>query len=538
MTERTATSSPTSEVTRNIERTSGPIVEIPRTSSAKVKPDPETRCQPVDHSTDDRLAPNRIAPSLPPPPLDQTLIHINHLSKMYKVYPRPSAVLRELMLGKKTHIEHWALRNVSFDVNRGEIVGIVGANGAGKSTLLRIIAGVLEPTTGNAIVHGKLRAILQLGTGFHEQYTGHENIYMGGYCLGYSKEEIDESLEWIIDFSGLRAAIDNPYRTYSSGMKARLAFSVTFCRKPKIMIVDEALSAGDISFAQKAVNRIIELCSEGATALIVSHSMYFIEKLCSRAIYIRGGCLIEDGPCRTITQMYEHDLLAEFRDHQVGADSSEDESVAEPSSGTRSRPVEPTAAPVSGAMDPADVDDPEFPPSSPEIQALVDDPHDVCPPILHLGLVKLVETRLLNARGESQEMFHTGEAMTVEFDLESLVHKDDIAVGVQIFHESGIHVATSTNYVHLNEKGEPQAVKMNLRRGQQSFRVQFPALFLADGKYSLSIGLSPKLKHFTEIDQLLREKRVAVFGFYRSDTPWKTLYDPPSSWEKVLRNPT
>src|SRR5437870_3307425 len=238
------------------------------------------------------------------------------LSKCFKVYAHPWHILKELLRRKPMHKERWALHDVSFQIERCEIVGLIGGNGAGKSTLLRILAGVLDRTAGSVRIDGQLRAILELGTGFHDDYTGRENIYMGGYCLGYTKQQIQESLDWIIDFSGLAAVIDQPFRTYSSGMKGRLTFAVTFCRRPEIMIVDEALSVGDLAFTNKCVNRIIELCNDGATALVVSHNMFFIERLCKRVLYIKHGELADDGPPGRICKRYEEELLDEFATRQ------------------------------------------------------------------------------------------------------------------------------------------------------------------------------------------------------------------------------
>jgi ABC-type polysaccharide/polyol phosphate transport system ATPase subunit len=441
-------------------------------------------------------------------------IRVSKLSKLYKVYPKASSILKEQIFRRSAHTAVSALSDVSFEVRRGEIVGLVGANGAGKSTLLSILAGVLDPTSGSFQINGDLRAILQLGTGFQDEYTGRENVYMGGYCIGYSKAEIDRVLDWIIDFSGLRRVIDQPFRTYSSGMKARLTFSVTFCQKTDVLIVDEALSAGDLAFQQKCINRILELCSGGATALVVSHSMYFIEKLCSRALYLQDGELLEDGRCKRVTRLYERRLLEEFANENEGAIASS-----------------PTPTPDSEDLA-EDLPD-ALPPVSDETQALLDDPEDLCPAILHLELVKLIEVRILDADRQPLELFHTGATMTIEITVDSMVAKDNIAIGIQIHHESNIHVATSTNLVHLDEEGDPQASPLSLRRGRQTFSVTFPQMFLADGRYYIDVGMNPKMKHFTEADQLLRERRVAVFGFYRSDTPWKVLYDPPSSWKSV-----
>src|SRR5262249_14213662 len=151
----------------------------------------------------------------------------------------------------------------------GEVIGVLGPNGSGKSTLLRILAGVLDASTGEVAVSGDVRAVLELGTGFLDHRTGLDNLYVGGACLGFSRAQIDESLDWILDFAELRSVIHRPLRTYSSGMKARLTFALTFCRQPEILLVDEALAVGDAGFVNKCVGRILELCRGGATALIV-----------------------------------------------------------------------------------------------------------------------------------------------------------------------------------------------------------------------------------------------------------------------------
>ena len=201
--------------------------------------------------------------------------------------------------------EFWALQNVSFTVEKGDRVGILGLNGAGKSTLLKVIAGVFKPTEGSVTKHGKMVPLLELGAGFDQQYTGKENIYLYGAMLGYSKEFIDEKYDEIVKFSELKDFIDVPIKNYSSGMKSRLGFSIATVVSPKILILDEVLSVGDAKFRKKSEKKVLSMFDSGVTVLFVSHSLAQVQRICNKAMILEKGKLIAIGDIDTISEQYE-----------------------------------------------------------------------------------------------------------------------------------------------------------------------------------------------------------------------------------------
>ncbi|HEV8713595.1 MAG TPA: ABC transporter ATP-binding protein [Candidatus Binatia bacterium] len=235
------------------------------------------------------------------------MIQGRELGKCYKLYARPFDRLREALSfgGKVYHQDFWALREVSFSVTQGESWGVIGENGAGKSTLLKLVAGVTRPNQGSLEVTGRVGALLELGTGFHPEYTGRENIYFSAAMMGLSKSETEALLPEIIDFSGLGDFIDRPVKTYSTGMFMRLGFSVATTINPDVLITDEVLAVGDESFQKKCVRRMEAFLAQGKSLLFCSHSMYHVRKLCQKAIWLDHGQVRALGDVAEVTNSYE-----------------------------------------------------------------------------------------------------------------------------------------------------------------------------------------------------------------------------------------
>lgn len=221
----------------------------------------------------------------------EPVIRARNLGKCYQIYAQPQDRLKQfLSRGRRQYFrEFWALNDVSFEVMPGEVVGILGRNGSGKSTLLQLVCGTLTPTSGEVEVKGRVAALLELGAGFNPEFTGRENVFLSAAVLGLSETEIAARYEDIVDFSGIRDFIDQPVKTYSSGMYVRLAFSVAISVDPDILVIDEALSVGDGEFSRKSFDRIMALKEAGKTILFCSHSMYQIEAICNRALWLNQG---------------------------------------------------------------------------------------------------------------------------------------------------------------------------------------------------------------------------------------------------------
>lgn len=243
-------------------------------------------------------------------------IRVRDVSKMYKMYANKKDRLIEALgfSKKKRFTEYYALHNVSFDVKKGETVGLIGTNGAGKSTMLKIITGVLQPTDGEVEIDGRISALLELGAGFNSEYTGIENVYLNGTMMGYSREEVDAKMKDILDFADIGDFVYQPVKSYSSGMFVRLAFAVAINIDPEILIVDEALSVGDVFFQSKCYAKFDEFKNEGKTILLVSHDLSSVAKYCDRVILLNKGQKLAEGSPKDMINLYKKILTGSSDD--------------------------------------------------------------------------------------------------------------------------------------------------------------------------------------------------------------------------------
>jgi len=387
------------------------------------------------------------------------------LCKVYHCYKHPVDALLELVMRRQRHDRFVALDTVNLEVRQGEIVGILGRNGAGKSTLLKLIAGTLERSSGDLDVHGRITAILELGTGFHMDYTGRENIYMGGLCLGMSRREIDEKLEDIIQFSELSDFIDRPFKTYSTGMQARLTFSTATSIDPDIMIVDEALSVGDARFQLKCFNRLQQMRERQTTILLVSHDTNTITSLCDRAMILESGRVYAEGNPKHISVSYQNllfgssktkkDMLIErARDLKNNGIDKDPDSNAENAQPNKKNSKQPRNDKV----------------ISSETKLRYGS-----------GEARLLDWGLLNDQGNDCNVIASGTACRLYMILRTMADFDDLSVGFAIKDRRGSVLWGVTN---ITQKYPPYQA----RSGETLTIVADCMMWLANGDYFVTLG--------------------------------------------------
>ncbi len=292
---------------------------------------------------------------------DAVVLRACGLGKEYRLYDSPRQRLKALLTGRAQHRSHWALRDVSFELRRGQCIGVIGDNGAGKSSLLKLLAGTLQPTRGRIERQGRITAILELGAGFHPDFSGRDNLYFGGSMIGISHEEMARLEPEIVAFAGLGEAMSRPVKTYSSGMAVRLAFALVTAVQPDVLIIDEALAVGDQHFQKKCVERITAFKKNGCTILFCSHSPYHIRTLCDVALWLDGGQVKEFGPTEPVLGAYEmHTRLR-------NAPPEEAEAAKAPAKAVEGNAAD---APAAGSAPPAPPASP-YPPPQPDASARI-----------------------------------------------------------------------------------------------------------------------------------------------------------------------
>lgn len=422
----------------------------------------------------------------------ENTIEISGLGKCYQVYEKPRDRLLQMLFGRsgrRYYKEFWALRDVDFIIPKGKVYGILGKNGAGKSTLLQIVCGTLAPTTGAVSVRGKVAALLELGSGFNPEFTGIENIYMNAQLLGLRREEVDAKLEQIIAFADIGDHVHQPVKTYSSGMFARLAFSVTIHVEPDILIVDEALSVGDAWFQHKSMARMRKLMESGCTVLFVSHSIDAVRALCDHAIWIEGGRMKMQGGVTEVTNAYMNEVFIEH--NRIVLESMGEIPAGEPEAvnelaireepepaGTLSTIPEDFGG--EGGSDAIDGSDLEGAVPAPVIEARID--HDAVSADPGDGSVLRVESlQMLDAKGLPTTKLEQGEKFTLAVDV--LFHKSlrNISCGFLIKDQFGQELTGESVFNTLRRS-------LDVVAGQR-VRFRFSSSMLLRGGQSYSVAV-------------------------------------------------
>ena len=369
------------------------------------------------------------------------MIEVKSLYKTFKLYHSPAERLKEIILRKQYHRKFHALQGVSFEVNAGETLGIIGQNGAGKSTLLKVLTGILLPDSGTIRVDGKITGLLELGTGFNSEFTGLQNIYLNGTLLGMSKGEINQKLDGIIEFAEIGDFISEPLKTYSSGMAMRLAFSVAIHADPKAFVVDEALSVGDAYFQQKCMKKIKEFRGAGGSIVFVSHDMNAVKVLCDKALLLDYGLAVEMGEPDTVVNAYNF-LLAK-KSAQEETCQWKPPGIGQPYGNSK---------------------------------------------------IEISRVEMMNQRGVESEVFASGERCTIAIHLKAHEGVGDVTIGILIRDRFGQDIF-GTNTHHLR-------MPILLSKGQEC-RVNYviDELNIGHGKYTLTAAAHKEDTHLHDCYQ-------------------------------------
>ncbi|BBQ25151.1 ABC transporter ATP-binding protein [Aeromonas hydrophila] len=410
-------------------------------------------------------------------------ISVKDISKKYDMFSSPFERLLSLFsIKKEKHKEFLALKNVTFEVNKGETVGILGRNGSGKSTLLQIIAGTLNPTDGDVNVNGRLAALLELGSGFNPEFTGRENVYLNGSILGFTHEQMKGKFSEIESFADIGDHIDQPVKTYSSGMAVRLAFAVQACIKPDVLIVDEALAVGDEKFQRKCFEYIESLRENGCSILLVTHSTSTVEKFCQRAVLLNKGNVEGIGAAKEIVDQY-HALL--YSDEK-------------------------TYARYLNSLLPNEISSPNVVNVPEETRPVInDDISDHANESLSNDAL-ITKWGCYDANSNPCEVYRVGEVASVEFEISSLGNINELQAGILIRTIEGVSVfGTSTLYHNMNIH--------NLRAGEKAIAKFALNLNLCEGTYFVTLAIAESISH-ADMRYLDKKTDVLIMKVFHGKT--------------------
>jgi len=391
---------------------------------------------------------------------DRVAISVRNVGKMYRIYDRPEDRLKQMLWrGRRMYgREFWALRDVSFDVKRGETVGIIGRNGSGKSTLLQMIAGTLAPTEGEVHINGRVAALLELGSGFNLEFTGRENVFMNGAILGFSHGEMEARFDEIAAFADIGDFIEQPVKLYSSGMMLRLAFAVQACIEPDVLIVDEALTVGDLFFQQKCYRRLEALRSNGTSVLLVTHGMGDIRQFCQQAILLSHGQSIYQGPPTDAIARY---MLLQQSETVVELDDPPSPEVTD--------------------LNHTQSEQALF--SWPTAREAFFDLTDV--PQISNGWARCTGVALCASDGQPSRMFQQGETASIFYEFE-LLHDIDVPIG-------GFNIENEKSVLVHGKNATQYDSPITIRKARQGARLRFchdVTLDIAVGEYTFEVGLA------------------------------------------------
>ncbi|MGF9713265.1 ABC transporter ATP-binding protein [Paenibacillus naphthalenovorans] len=418
---------------------------------------------------------------------DQTVISVKNVSKSFKIYHDKPLTLKEklLKLRSNEYSHFFAVKNVSLDIRKGETVGLIGHNGCGKSTILKLITKILYPDSGEINVNGRISSLIELGAGFHPDFTGRENIYINASIFGLSKKEVDEKIDEIIRFSELGEFIENPVRTYSSGMYMRLAFSVAINVNPEILLIDEILSVGDANFQKKCYDKIEGFRLNGATIVIVAHDLGTIEKICDRVIWMDKGEIIEQGEADRIVNLYTQHMNQRFVEQRQ---QEYNEITAE------------------------EIVEEDLHVNKPVAQNSLNLPDDV-----RWGSreVEITEARIVNAKGQTTNVLLAGEPITIEIDYKIKSPQKEYIFGIGFYTAEKVLV-----YGNNTEIGKLKLQNMN-SSGTVKFKVS--QCNLLSGNYKLNVAVVDGdhraldfIKFYMDFSVISNDKAVGVCSIEHS----------------------